>query len=1252
MASTSLAAHFHRSSLAALLEAKENGDEAALLYHNETLGLLHYDADADKAEAYYMEALRLARTSAQTLHVCGRLAALYMAKGPLKHSQAVLDTALRVVAAAPILDSHLPAVFALSIAALQGEQLAAAGKFCQAAVTCAQRASNLSFLRDCYHLLGDINRIAARNNDAIAAYQASSELSLQGENPMHIIRDLNTMGEMLRLDRQFRLAAQTHRRALDHASGNATCSVEMGCCDLVGEVYVQWGNNEEAVAFFLRQVTLAEEVLDTVTAAHAQFKLALTYRKCGSVSLAKEGLLKTLRLATRIASLDLQLRSIAQLGMLALDDSDTARAKTIFLKHLELAARDPDKTRLAPAFEYLGLVAERDRQPDKALNYYAAQLDAASKTEDSFAACCNMARLYGTGNQPDMVVAVFQHYRQLLLPDPHPVKLAEAELQTGRALLLAESDQALLHIAAAEALLEKASKDGTAIAQAKLLHGLAAFRFGRWGTAHTHLQQIHATKGAGLNPADHYAALHVLAAALYSDNKRVVSFQPLAEALHGMELVLRDGDLAHHPAMQALQQTHLRGFTLMALHFSNNRMFREALVLAETKFTSAAHGRLRSRASWNEYLEAQFPTDLLQHLHIYFLAASIGDKFHANALDADDLWSLLYKFYDVHQHHQHPEAMEKAIRELQAFIDNKLCSNDKDAPASLSSIKIHSTLEAQFKRTHAALAQVAQSNGITIVTYGFDPIDPHVVTCSIFTIGGMFESFEIRRSVHVPALVELIRLSLTGNPHVPFPTFEKITSFQAHLQKLKLESITAWLKNESVDNITKLVAATAFLDAPTSTISQSVPDELRASKIICFKCNESFVWNGPLDDEPMDRLLERLGLSAATNPWVHDWLEGNGLWTVRLLKVFWRELHCPLNADGITNLIQSSIRFAPREQHARLIKILNCPFDTYCALRTLYDLLVLPVADLLPPPIQPECAPRVVVVPSGCLKDLAFTSLIDQNGDYLIESYNISTAPSISAVRFSLERMQEIQLAAAGKPRKALLIPDALDWSSAFQSITSSDIALIPAASVTKARVVDELQHCDDPTTVVLALKYQFEAETPPHHQPRVIDELDPPGALVFAQERPNDAQQLQQYLSQMGEAQQQIFLSNRRLSDGDLAGLNCNNIECAVLYLLSNKALRSFDRSWCADGVYKCSFSGLSRALLAAGIPSHVINLWEAEPVYAYAFCELMVRFAAHPARRHVPPADIYREVLLEMLRQPALCNPAGWAAFVHRLG
>lgn len=73
-------------------------------------------------------------------------------------------------------------------------------------------------------------------------------------------------------------------------------------------------------------------------------------------------------------------------------------------------------------------------------------------------------------------------------------------------------------------------------------------------------------------------------------------------------------------------------------------------------------------------------------------------------------------------------------------------------------------------------------------------------------------------------------------------------------------------------------------------------------------------------------------------------------------------------------------------------------------LQQLYQLLIQPIADLLPK----DANARVVFIPQGSLFLVPFAALLDTSGNYLIEQHSILSAPSIQVLQLTRQQRQRL----------------------------------------------------------------------------------------------------------------------------------------------------------------------------------------------------------------------------------------------------
>jgi CHAT domain-containing protein/Tfp pilus assembly protein PilF len=262
------------------------------------------------------------------------------------------------------------------------------------------------------------------------------------------------------------------------------------------------------------------------------------------------------------------------------------------------------------------------------------------------------------------------------------------------------------------------------------------------------------------------------------------------------------------------------------------------------------------------------------------------------------------------------------------------------------------------------------------------------------------------------------------------------------------------------------------------------------------------------------------------------------------------------------------------------------------SLRQVYDLLIQPIADLLPTDPQQ----RVIFIPQGSLFLIPFQALQDASGKFLIEKHTILYAPSIQAL--SLTKKQP-------KTNSALVIgnPDPMP----------ANLLPLPGAE-TEAKEVAKIL-----ATQPIVREQATEAN--------ILEKISQAGTIHFATHGLlNDQEALQSALA----------LVPSQNDDGLLTAAEIFNLQLqAELVVLS--ACDTGRGKITGDGVI-----GLSRSLLSAGVSNAIVSLW-AVPDKPTA--TLMVAFYRN-LQSTPDKAQALRQAMLTQMQQTP--SPRNWAAFI----
>ena len=290
--------------------------------------------------------------------------------------------------------------------------------------------------------------------------------------------------------------------------------------------------------------------------------------------------------------------------------------------------------------------------------------------------------------------------------------------------------------------------------------------------------------------------------------------------------------------------------------------------------------------------------------------------------------------------------------------------------------------------------------------------------------------------------------------------------------------------------------------------------------------------------------------------------------------------------------------------------------ETNAKLTQLHELLIAPIADLLPTDPQQ----RVILVPQGDLFLVPFAALLNADGNYLMEQHTLLTAPSLHVLALTQQRRQQqsrhltanddvlvvgnpdmpkVQIPSEGREIK---LPT-LFWAEreAVQIAALFGAEALTGGAATEAHIKQQMAA---PRLLHLATHGLLEYGFPDESGVR-----DLPGAIALAPGNGEDG----------------------LLTAAEIYGMNLN----ADLVVLS--ACDTGRGRITGDGVV-----GLSRAFISAGAPSVVVSLWA---VSDESTAELMVEFYQQLDQGQ-DKAQALRQAMLTMLQQYPE-DPKHWAAF-----
>ncbi|MBD2042995.1 CHAT domain-containing protein [Microcoleus sp. FACHB-672] len=274
-------------------------------------------------------------------------------------------------------------------------------------------------------------------------------------------------------------------------------------------------------------------------------------------------------------------------------------------------------------------------------------------------------------------------------------------------------------------------------------------------------------------------------------------------------------------------------------------------------------------------------------------------------------------------------------------------------------------------------------------------------------------------------------------------------------------------------------------------------------------------------------------------------------------------------------------------------------------LQQLHQLLISPIADLLP--ADPEA--RVTFIPQKQLFLVPFSALQDQAGKYLIEKHTIVVAPAIQVLDLTHRQRQQISgtnTLVVGNPTMPSISLKPGDRPQQLSSLPGAEREALAIAQMLNTQAITGAAATKEAITKQMPAARLIHLAT--HGLLDDFQGSGVPGAIALAPSKGDTG----------------------LLSAGEILQLKLN----ADLVVLS--ACDTAGGRITGDGVI-----GLSRALIAAGVPSTIVSLW-AVPDAPTA--SLMTEFYRNLLQKQDKAQALRSAMLTTMQQYP---NPKDWAAF-----
>ena len=283
-------------------------------------------------------------------------------------------------------------------------------------------------------------------------------------------------------------------------------------------------------------------------------------------------------------------------------------------------------------------------------------------------------------------------------------------------------------------------------------------------------------------------------------------------------------------------------------------------------------------------------------------------------------------------------------------------------------------------------------------------------------------------------------------------------------------------------------------------------------------------------------------------------------------------------------------------------------------LQQLHQLLIQPIADLLPD----DENERVIFIPHQQLFLVPFPALQDEAGNYLIEKHTILSAPSIQMLALTRQARRgdgetggRGEVLVVGNPTMPSIWNPETEETERLSNLPDAESEAVAIANLFNTQPFIKGDATESAVTQQMPTARLIHLATHGLLHYGILEETgvrDFPGAIALAPDNGEDG-----------------FLTSAELQEMELQ---------AELVVLS--ACKTGQGDITSDGVI-----GLSRSLVAAGVPSLIVSLWSVEDDTT---AELMIRFYQNLDGTD-DKAQALRQAMLDTMAEHP--NPRNWAAF-----
>ena len=329
--------------------------------------------------------------------------------------------------------------------------------------------------------------------------------------------------------------------------------------------------------------------------------------------------------------------------------------------------------------------------------------------------------------------------------------------------------------------------------------------------------------------------------------------------------------------------------------------------------------------------------------------------------------------------------------------------------------------------------------------------------------------------------------------------------------------------------------------------------------------------------------------------------------------VEFREMDFAQNLEKLNfvELLQTTRRTVSRRSSSEIIAR-RTDQESANALKQLHQVLIDPIADLLPRDVS---AP-VIFIPQGPLFGIPFPALQAADGQYLIDKHTILTAPSIQVLAQTAQQNRRVS-----------------------QHSQSSDTALVVGNPYPYPNNLDDLANAANEAKEIAELLGVHPLIGKEAREETILAKMPQAQILHFATHASFDEQNGLQsaiYLTAESNApDDDLFQTPGRITAAEIFNqfeANPLNAQIAIL-----SACDTGQGEITGDGVI-----GLSRSLIAAGVPSVLVSLWSVDDA---STAKLMTGFYQNWQQQGLDKATALRQAMLQLKEEYP--EPYYWGAF-----